>query len=85
MREVIEGTTTGDGAYNAWLASMTKSSRNTGEKQHIEKQPFEAAITKISVDMFVELRILSKRGQTAKLKSKLREYITMMEDLYERI
>jgi len=85
MREIVKETTAGDGVYDAWLASMTESARNNVEAQPPEKQPFEAAITEISVDMFVELRILSKRGQTAKLKAKLKEYITMMEDLYEQI
>ena len=54
-------------------------------KEAAGTQTFETAITKLSIEMFVELRILSKRGHTMKLKSKLREYIGELEDLYGQI
>jgi len=85
MREIVEETATGERAYGAWLATIMESAKVKEEEQPAEKHTIESAITKISVDMFVQLRILLKRGQTEKLKSKLREYITMMEELYERM
>jgi hypothetical protein len=47
--------------------------------------PFEAAITKISGELFIELQKQAKDGDTGELKLALRSYIVMLEDLYKSI
>jgi len=47
--------------------------------------PFEAAITKISGELFLELQKQAKDGDSGELKAALRSYITILEDLYESI
>ena len=47
--------------------------------------PFEAAITRISGELFQELQKQAKAGGSGELKAALRSYIMMLEDLYESI
>jgi hypothetical protein len=47
--------------------------------------PFEAAVTRISGELFQELQKQAKAGDSKELKAALRSYIVMLEDLYESI
>jgi len=48
-------------------------------------RPFEAAIARITEELFSELRKQAKNGDTSELKSALRSYIDMLEDMYSQI
>jgi len=47
--------------------------------------PFEAAITRISGNLFTELQKHVKDGDTKDLKAALRSYIKMLEDFYDKV
>ena len=47
--------------------------------------PFEATIARISEELVSELRKQTTNGNTGELKSALRSYIAMLEDLYSQI
>jgi len=47
--------------------------------------PFEEAILKISGELFTELKKQAKDGDSKELKTALRSYIIMLEDLYKKL
>jgi hypothetical protein len=52
---------------------------------HPEAQPPQVVVSSITDDFSAELRKLVKSGDTAELKTALRSYIDMLEDLYRRM
>ena len=58
---------------------------NSNLQDTSKMSPFEAAITKISGELFAELQKQAKDGDKGELKAALRSYITMLEDLYQQI
>jgi len=47
--------------------------------------PFESTIARISEELVTELRKHATGSNTGELKSALRSYITMLEELYSQI
>ena len=63
-----------DGSYEKQKTDVT-----------IVMNPFEEAILKISGELFTELKKQAKEGGSKELKTALRSYIVMLEDLYKKL
>lgn len=84
--QIVDGTyerrSVGDGTEGTVNATVADGVVGSGVLDTTKMSPFEAAITKISGELFQELQKQARDGDSGELKAALRSYISMLEDLY---
>jgi len=76
------GTTADSGA---WITTPIGPPREDGNPGFDRMRPFETAIAKITDELLFEIRKTTSPNDTAELKTALRSYISMLEDLYRQL
>ena len=86
-KNVLEGLSVASPEEIAYLAAQIEDGSYEKKKNDVSKvmNPFEEAILKISGDLFSELKKQAKEGSSKELKTALRSYIIMLEDLYKKL
>jgi len=86
-KNVLEGLSAASSEEITYVATQIEDGSYEKKKPDaiVAMNPFEEAILKISGELFTELKKQAKEGSSKELKTTLRSYITMLEDLYKKL
>ena len=87
LKNVLEGLSAASPDEIVYVATQIEDGSYEKKKPDESStiNPFEKAILKISGEHFTELKKQAKEGSSKELKTTLRSYITMLEDLYKKL